>query len=93
MAFGVSYRNSWGACMAQSVEHTILAQVMISWSVVSSPASESVLTAQSLESVLDSVSPSLSLSQKYISIKKLKKQRNSYKIDGYLFHVLSVATK
>ena len=45
--------------MAQSVEPTS-AQVMISWSVSSSPASGSVLTAQSLEPVSDSVSPSLS---------------------------------
>ena len=36
------------------------AQVMISRSVSSSPASGSVLTAQSLEPVSDSVSPSLS---------------------------------
>ena len=35
------------------------AQVMISWSVGSGPASGSVLTAQSLEPALDSVSPSL----------------------------------
>ena len=37
------------------------AQVMISQSVGSSPASGSVLTARSLEPVLDSASPSLSL--------------------------------
>ena len=36
------------------------AQVMISWSVSSSPTSGSVLTAQSLEPAWDSVSPSLS---------------------------------
>ena len=36
------------------------AQAMISRSVISSPASGSVLTAQSLEPVSDSVSPSLS---------------------------------
>ena len=35
--------------MAQSVERPTLAQVMISWFVGSSPASGSVLTAQSLE--------------------------------------------
>ena len=46
--------------MAQSVERPTSAQVMILWSVVSSPASGSVLTAQSLEPVSDSVSPSLS---------------------------------
>ena len=48
--------------MAQSVERPTSAQVMISQSVSvsSSPASGSVLTAQSLEPVSDSVSPSLS---------------------------------
>ena len=46
--------------MAQSVERPTSAQVMISRSVGSSPASGSVLTAQSLEPVSDSVSPSLS---------------------------------
>ena len=46
--------------MAQSVECPIWAQVMISRSVSSSPASGSVLTAQSLEPASDSVSPSLS---------------------------------
>ena len=52
--------NYRGACVAQSVEHPTSAQVMILWSVSSSPASGSVLTAQSLEPVSDSVSPSLS---------------------------------
>ena len=46
--------------MAQSVQHPTSAQVMISQSVSSSPASGSVLTAQSLEPVSVSVSPSLS---------------------------------
>ena len=46
--------------MAQSVERPTSAQVMISWFVGSSPASGSVLTAQSLEPAWDSVSPSLS---------------------------------
>ena len=46
--------------MAQLVERPTSAQVMISWLVSSSPASGSVLTAQSLEPVSDSVSPSLS---------------------------------
>ena len=45
--------------MAQSVKRPTSAQVMISRSVSSSPASGSVLTAQSLEPVSDSVSPSL----------------------------------
>ena len=51
-----------GAWVAQSVKHPTSAQVMISWFVGSRPASGSVLTAQSLESALDPVSPSLSAS-------------------------------
>ena len=51
----------WGTWMAQSVKHPTLAQVMISQFVSSSPMSGSVLTAQSLEPALDSVSPPLSL--------------------------------
>ena len=47
--------------MALSVKHPTSAQVMISRSVSSSPASGSVLTAQSLEPASDSVSPSLSV--------------------------------
>ena len=50
----------WGAWMAQSVKRLTLAQVMISQIMGSSPASGSVLTAQSLDPALDSVSPSLS---------------------------------
>ena len=46
--------------MAQSVKRLTSAQVMISRCVSSSPVSGSVLTAQSLEPVSDSVSPSLS---------------------------------
>ena len=49
-----------GAWVAQSVKRPTLAQVMISGSVGLSPASSSVLTAQSLEPVSDSVSPSVS---------------------------------
>ena len=73
---------TWGAWMAQSVEQPTLAQVMISQFVSSSPTSGSVLTAQRLKPGSDSVSPSLSaspplmvclsLSQKYINIKKNK---------------------
>ena len=48
--------------MAQSVKRPTSAQVTISRFVGSSPASSSVLTAQSLETASDSVSPSLSLS-------------------------------
>ena len=48
-----------GAWVAQSVERLTSAQVMISQSVSSSPASGSVLATQSLEPASDSVSPSL----------------------------------
>ena len=53
-------REMWGAWVAQSVKRPTSAQVMISRSVGSSPASGSMLTAQSLEPVSDSVSPSFS---------------------------------
>ena len=46
--------------MVQSVKRPTSAQAMISQSMSSSPVSGSVLTAQSLEPVSDSVSPSLS---------------------------------
>ena len=49
-----------GIWVAQSVECPTLAPVMISWFVGLSPASGSLLTAQSLEPASDSVSPSLS---------------------------------
>ena len=52
--------KSWGAWGAQSVKCQTLAQVMILRFVSSSPVSDSVLTAQSLEPASDSVSPSLS---------------------------------
>ena len=71
--------------MVQSVKRPTSAQVMISWFVSSSPASGSVLTAQSLEPALDSVSPSLSappllahahsLSKVNKHLKKLKKKK------------------
>ena len=51
----------WGVWGAQSVKLSTLAQVVISQFVGSSPVSGSVLTAQSLELALDSVSPSLSV--------------------------------
>ena len=74
----------WGPWVAQSVERATAAQVMISRSVGSSPASGSVLTAQGLEAASDSGSPSLSappplmlclslpLKNKYV-LKQLKK--------------------
>ena len=49
----------WGAWVARSVKRSTSAQVIISRSVSLSPESGSVLTAQSLEPVSDSVSPSL----------------------------------
>ena len=52
-----SHRGAW---VARSVKRPTSAQVMISRSVGSSPASGSVLTAQSLKPVSDSMSPSLS---------------------------------
>ena len=51
------YRGTW---VAQSFKRLTSAQVMTSWFMSSSPASGSVLTAQSLEPASDSVSPSLS---------------------------------
>ena len=56
----IKIKSFWGAWVAQSVERPTSAQVMISQSVSLSPASGSGLTAQSLEPVSDSVSPSLS---------------------------------
>ena len=53
--------HSQGAWVAQSVECRASAQVMTSQLVSLSPTSGSVLTAQSLEPVSDSVSPYLSL--------------------------------
>ena len=57
---GLGECSRWGVWVAQSVGRPTSAQVMISQFVGSSPASGSVLMAQSLEPVLDSVSPSLS---------------------------------
>ena len=53
-------RKGPGARVAQSVAYPTWAQVTISQLVGTSPVSCSVLTAQSLEPALDSVSPSLS---------------------------------
>ena len=76
-----------GVWVAQSVQHPASAQVMISQFVGSSPASGSVLTAQSLEPASDSVSASLSappplafslslsLSLSLSKINKLKKKK------------------
>ena len=53
-------KKQWGAWVAQSVGHPTSAWVRISQSVSSGPMSGSVLTAQSLEPISHSVSPSLS---------------------------------
>ena len=68
--------NSWGAWVAQSVKRPTSVQVMISQFVGSSPASGSVLTAQSLEPASHSVSPSLSapsLLMLCLSVSKINK--------------------
>ena len=51
------YKGAW---VAQLVKCLTSAQIMILWSVSSSPTLGSVLTAQSLEPVSHSVSPSFS---------------------------------
>ena len=56
----LSKMDCWGAWVAQSVKRPTSAQVIISQSVSSSPASGSGLMAQSLQPASDSVSPSLS---------------------------------
>ena len=66
-----------GAWVAQLVEHPTSAQVMISRSMGLSPVLGSVLTAQSLESVSDSVSPSLSDPPPFmlsVSVSKINKR-------------------
>ena len=59
--------------MAQLVKHPTSAQVMNSRLVSSSPASGSVLTAQSLEPASESVSPSLSAPRPLCSVSVLSK--------------------
>ena len=61
MAGYIKKYRQWGTWVAQLVKHQTSTQVMISRSVSSSPMLGSALTAQSLEPVSDSVSPSLSL--------------------------------
>ena len=65
-------RQRQGAWVAQLVKRPTSAQVMILRSVGLSPASGSVLTAQSLEPVSDSVSPSLSAPRLFIIYLKNK---------------------
>ena len=60
--------------MAQSVKRMTLAQVMISQFESLSPASGSVLTAQSLEPALDPVPPSLCpFPARALSVSKMNK--------------------
>ena len=69
-----NYRGAW---VAQSVKQLTSAQVTISRSMSSSPASGSVLTAQSLEPVSDSVSLSLGPSPVHalsLSVSKINKR-------------------
>ena len=61
-SLSLKMNKHWGAWVAQSAKHSTLAQVPITRFVGSSPMSGSVLTAQSLEPVSDSVFPSLSAS-------------------------------
>ena len=58
-----------------SVKHPTLGQVMILQSMSLSPVSGSVLTAQSLDPALDSVSPSLSALPCLCSLQSLKNKR------------------
>ena len=61
MAYSALFKHAIrGAWVAQSVKPPTSAQVVISRSESSSPAWGSLLTAQGLEPVSDSVSPSLS---------------------------------
>ena len=71
-AMGQRGSNFRGAWVAQSVKRPTSAQVMISQFVSSSPASGSVLTAQSLEPASYSVFPSLSASLQLVRSLSLK---------------------
>ena len=75
----------WGTWAAKLVKLPTLAQVMVSWLMSLSPALGSVLTCQSLDLALDSVSPpslplpclcsvSLSLKSKHYLKKKSSKE-------------------
>ena len=79
--------------MAQSVGRPTSAQVTISRSLSLSPASGSVLTAQSLEPVSDSVPPSLSLylpgSHSLPIINKLLKKLKKKKRKVYVIYILA----
>ena len=62
--------------MAQSVGRPTLAQVMISQSMGSSPTWGSLLTAQSLEPALDSVSESFSTEKITFCLVEIRKSEN-----------------
>ena len=73
--------------MAQSVELLTSAQVMISRSVSSSPASGSVLRAQGLEPASDSVPPSLpALPPLSLSLSLSLKNKDKKKINTVEFN-------
>ena len=81
--------KSRGTCVAQLVKHSTLAQVVISWFMGLSPTLGSVLTAQSLEPALDSVSPSLSASPAHapLSLSKINLKQHYSIIKEYgIFH-------
>ena len=69
------------------------AQVVISGSVSSSPASGSVLTVQSLEPALDSVSPSLSLQMPLLILSLSQKKINIKKKNLYIQHLKACVEK
>ena len=75
--------------MAQSVKGLTLAQVITSQLLGSSPVLGSVLTAQSLESALDSVSPSLSAPPLFVlslSLSKINKNFEKNREKTYPCH-------
>ena len=70
-----------GAWVAQSVKRPALAQVMIWWFTSWSPEGGSVLTAQSLEPALDSLTPSLSAPPRLacaLSLSKINVNKNLF---------------
>ena len=71
--------------MTQLVERLTLAQIMISRFVSSGPASGSVLTAQSLETASDSVSPSLSVRPRLPSVSLALKNKQTFKKNFFFF--------
>ena len=72
---------NWGAWVAPSVKGPTSAQVMISRFVGSSPTSGSVVTARSLETASDSVSPSLSAPPPLVCALSVKnKMKRNFKI-------------